>query len=49
MTSSTAMKARVLAPFEANALVSGLEYGYHALFTGWIDTLHENYPCRERR
>eukprot|EP00913_Durusdinium_trenchii_P012680 g11907.t1 len=23
----------------------GLEYGYHALFTGWIDTLHDNYPC----
>ncbi|CAJ1334007.1 unnamed protein product [Effrenium voratum] len=23
----------------------GLEYGYHTLVTGWIDTLHDNYPC----
>jgi len=23
----------------------GLEYGYHALFTGWIDTPRHNYPC----
>ncbi|CAL1133595.1 unnamed protein product [Cladocopium goreaui] len=23
----------------------GLEYGYHALFTGWIDTTRGNYPC----
>jgi len=24
----------------------GLEYGYHAMFTGWIDTMHHNYPCK---
>mmetsp|Transcript_84665 Transcript_84665/g.168130 ORF Transcript_84665/g.168130 Transcript_84665/m.168130 type:complete len:666 (-) Transcript_84665:59-2056(-) len=23
----------------------GLQYGYHALFTGWIDTQRHNYPC----
>ena len=23
----------------------GLQYGYHALFTGWIDTPRDNYPC----
>lgn len=24
----------------------GLEYGYHAMLTGWIDTLRNNYPCK---
>jgi len=23
----------------------GLDYGYHALVTGWIDTQRQNYPC----
>jgi len=25
---------------------AGLEYGYQALFSGWIDTERHNYPCK---
>ncbi|CAE7468277.1 unnamed protein product, partial [Symbiodinium natans] len=33
----------------ACALDPCLEYGYHALLTGWIDTLRNNYPHPGRR
>jgi len=25
--------------------VEGLNYGYHNMLWGWIDTIKDNYPC----
>lgn len=28
--------------------VIGVDYGWEVILTGWIDTIKDNYPCRDR-
>jgi hypothetical protein len=39
---ATFNETAALAWFES---VEGLEYGYHSLLWGWVDTQKDNYPC----
>eukprot|EP01060_Flectonema_neradi_P016867 TRINITY_DN234_c1_g1_i5.p1 TRINITY_DN234_c1_g1~~TRINITY_DN234_c1_g1_i5.p1 ORF type:complete len:659 (+),score=196.41 TRINITY_DN234_c1_g1_i5:46-2022(+) len=38
-------KLNVTAMWEFFSTVEGLQYGYHTLLWGWIDTVADNYPC----
>lgn len=38
-------KFNVTAALEFFSTVEGLNYGYHNMLWGWIDTLKDNYPC----
>jgi len=45
LSKAVAAKFNRTAALEWFATVEGLNYGYHNMLWGWIDTVSDNYPC----
>lgn len=45
LSKAVAAKFNRTAALEFFATVEGLNYGYHNMLWGWIDTVSDNYPC----